>query len=192
MNRPCLSDCGQRAETAIPAAQGRCLIWMSRYDRESGWDVKVVLQRRWGPHARAGLAGLAAGVAEDAAEAQVAGGGVDRLGLAGRWAVTQAVVGSAQVGSALGHTARDLRAGLTGRQACLRRRDARVARRAARALNLPAPAGDEVVAGPLPDVPGHVVQPVTVGREALDRGCPLPAVGLEVLPGKLTLPGIGQ
>src|SRR5690242_3676691 len=31
-----------------------------------------------------------AGVAEDAAEAQMAGGGVDCLGLAGRWAVTQA------------------------------------------------------------------------------------------------------
>jgi hypothetical protein len=47
----------------------------------------------------------------------MAGGGVDRLGLAGRWAVTQAVVGGAQVGAALGHPARDVRAGLTGHQA---------------------------------------------------------------------------
>jgi len=63
---------------------------------------------------------LTAGVVEDAAEAQMAGGGVNRLGLASRWAVTQAVVGSAEVGSALGHPARDVLAGLTGHQACLR------------------------------------------------------------------------
>src|SRR5690348_1965897 len=110
------------------------------------------------PHAKSRARSLTAGVVADAAEAQMAGGGVNRLGLAGRWAVTQAVIGSAQVGSALGHPARDVRAGLTGHQACLRRRDARIARRAARVLNLPARADDEIVAGPLPDVAGHVVQ----------------------------------
>ena len=82
--------------------------------------AKVVLQAAVGMRAQGRARSLTAGVAEDATEAQVAGGGVDRLGLAGRWAVTQAVVGGAQVRSALGHAARDVRTGLTGRQACLR------------------------------------------------------------------------
>jgi hypothetical protein len=44
--------------------------------------------------------------ADDAAEAEVAGGGVDRLGLAGRGPVAKAVVRRAQVGSALDHLGR--------------------------------------------------------------------------------------
>src|ERR1700721_3607370 len=59
--------------------------------------------------------------AEDAAEAQVGGGGVDRLALAGGRAVAEAVVGGAQVGAALDDAARDVRAGLAGDEAAFGR-----------------------------------------------------------------------
>src|SRR2546425_5689258 len=48
------------------------------------------------------------------------------------------------------------------------------------------------VAAPLPDVAGHVVQPVAVGRESLDRRGAFVAVGSGVLVRKLALPEIGM
>src|SRR5205807_4361414 len=89
---------------------------------------------------------------EDAAKADVARRGVDRFALAGGGPEAQAVVRRAQVGAALDNPARDA---FVGR------------RRAARLL---AVAGREGVSRPFPDVAGHVVQAVAVGREGADRG----------------------
>src|SRR5262245_8997854 len=49
----------------------------------------------------------------------------------------------------------------------------------------------EPVGAPLPDVPGHIIEAVPVGRERADRGGPHMAVGGGVGVGKLTLPDIG-
>ena len=49
----------------------------------------------------------------------------------------------------------------------------------------------EVVGRPLPYVPGHVVEPVAVGREAADGRRPLVPVEGEVLPRELALPRVG-
>ena len=48
------------------------------------------------------------------------------------------------------------------------------------------------VGGPLPDVAGHVVEAVAVGRKRADRRRPLVAVLEQVLPGELALPGVGH
>lgn len=127
------------------------------------------------------------------------GGGVDRLALAGRRPVAQAVVRRAQVRAALDHPARDVRPRLAWHQAARRIGHPRVARHAARpVVRSPVVRSrarrhcGEVVARPLPDVAGHVVQAVPVGREAPDRGRASLARRLEVLPGELALPGVGH
>src|SRR3954454_22783435 len=48
----------------------------------------------------------------------------------------------------------------------------------------------EGVRAPLPDVPGHVVEAVSVGWETVDRRRARVAIDKEVLPGELTLPRI--
>ena len=130
--------------------------------------------------------------AHDAAEAEVRHRRVDHLRLARGRPVAQAVVGRAQVRAALDHAARDVLAGLPGVVARVRRGHARVARDAARARDLVGMPWDVPVAGPLPDVPRHVVEAVAVRREAADRGGALEAVDLQVLPGELALPGVGH
>ena len=50
----------------------------------------------------------------------------------------------------------------------------------------------EIVTRPFPDVAGHVEQAVAVGGEGADRGRSLIAVGEQVLPGELALPGVGH
>src|ERR1700678_2391827 len=128
-------------------------------------------------------------VAQDATEAEVRGGGVDCLALAGGRAVAQAVVGGAEVRSALDDAARDMRAGLVGDEAVFGRGDPRVPRHAAGVVS---GRRGVVVAGPLPDVPGHVVEAEAVGREAPDGGGAVPARRLQVLPGEFALPGVGH
>ena len=117
------------------------------------------------------------------------GGGVDRLALAGRRPVAEAVVRGAQVRAALDHAARDVRPRLAGDQAARRIGHPRIARDAAGTGGAP---GGKVVARPLPDGTGHVVQAVPVGREAPDRGRAALARRLEVLPGELALPRVGH
>src|SRR5690554_612068 len=46
------------------------------------------------------------------------------------------------------------------------------------------------VARPLPDVADHIAQPVAVGLERIDRRCPHKPIECQILPRKLTLPGI--
>src|SRR5215831_4978626 len=64
--------------------------------------------------------------------------------------------------------------------------------RAASAWRLSPVPRREVVAGPFPDVAGHVVEPVAVRRERAHRRGALVAVGEQVLPGELPLPGVGH
>src|SRR5512132_1296090 len=46
------------------------------------------------------------------------------------------------------------------------------------------------ICGPLPNIAGHLVQPVAVGRKTSHRCRPLETVFFEILPGKFTLPRI--
>src|SRR5258706_497070 len=50
----------------------------------------------------------------------------------------------------------------------------------------------EETRGPLPYVAGHVVEPVAIGGKSPDRRSALVAIGLEVLPRKPALPGVGH
>src|SRR5215211_6251764 len=111
---------------------------------------------------------------DDAAEADVAGRGVDRLALARGGPEAQAVVRGAQVRSALDDPARDA---LVGGRPTARR---------------PAVTRREGIARPLPYVAGHVAQAVAVGREGADRRRAGVAVEQQVLPGELALPAVRQ
>src|SRR4051812_36857704 len=96
----------------------------------------------------------------DAAESDVAGRGVDRLTLAGGGTEPQAVARGAQVRAALDHTAGDVRARFAGDQALSGVVHAGVLRDTAGLGGVDRVLVPEVVAGPLPYVPGHVVQTV--------------------------------
>src|SRR3954451_20534272 len=97
------------------------------------------------------------GAPQDAAEANVAGRGVDRLALSGRRPVTQTIVRGAQMRPALGHPARDPTSRLIRSVAIRRgRRHTRIARRAAGVLGGLAAGCRVEVVGPFPDVAGHV------------------------------------
>src|SRR4029450_13246131 len=120
---------------------------------------------------------------DDAAKADVAGRGVDRLGLARGGAIAQAVVRSAQVRAALDHPPRDVRSGLSLDEALRLRRHPRVRGSAARRPGRLGGAGRVPLARPLPRVAAHVVQAVAVRREASNRGRSLVAAGVQVLAG---------
>src|SRR5687768_11504133 len=68
--------------------------------------------------------------------------------------------------------------------------DVRVVRHTAGVLNLVRMAHAEKVGCPFPDVARHVEQTVTVGAEDADGRRTFEAVGAQVLPGELALPGV--
>src|SRR5215831_7590408 len=129
---------------------------------------------------------------DDAAEADVAGGGVDGLGVARRRTVAAAVIGRAQVRAALQYLARDADVRLAAVVAAFLRRPARILRRAA------GPGcGDLMlraipVGGPLPDVANHVVEPVAVRWIRRDGRSARITVSARVLVWKIPLPGVGH
>ena len=104
--------------------------------------------------------------------------------LARRRPVAKAIARGAQVRAALDHLARDAELGVV-------RVDARLALAAARVLRCTPCArrgsvGDGVpVRRPLPDVAGHVEQPVAVGGVTADRRGEDVAIGRRVLPGEV-------
>src|SRR5262249_43570024 len=106
-------------------------------------------------------------------------------------AIPHAVVRGAQERSALQHLARD-RDGPAVIEAVVARGAARVARHAAgrRRRRTSWMSRDEPVAGPFPDVPGHVVDAVAVRWERAHRRGPLEAVRGQVLPRKGPLPDV--
>src|SRR5215471_19127563 len=136
-------------------------------------------------------AGRARRVAGDAPEADVARRGVDCLGLAGSGPVPAAVIGRAQVGAALGHLARDVGSGPGGLDT-RGRGHPRIAWHAARGARIGRMPGCEVVTGPFPDVTDHVMKPPAIGRVGTDGGGSLIAIGEQVLPRELALPGVGH
>src|SRR4051812_13893769 len=103
----------------------------------------------------------------DQPEAEVGDRGVNRLSHACRRSVAAAVIGRAEMRATFGDLARDTLRGAARIEARFFRRAARIDRRAAWTIKLAVlliPVG-----GPLPDVAGHVVKPVTVGWERADR-----------------------
>ena len=107
--------------------------------------------------------------AQDAAEADVAAGGVDGFGFPGCRPVAQAVVGGAEVGAAFDDPSRYVPARGSYVVAVIGGFDAGVARCAARVLGLVRRGPEVEVTRPLPHVPGHVVEAVAVGREGFYR-----------------------
>src|SRR5262245_41317413 len=110
--------------------------------------------------------------------------GVDRLRHAGGRAVAAAVVGRAEMRAALGDLARDGAGRL--------RVDARLAAGAAARASGGGAVRGIPIAGPLPDIAGHVVEAVAVGREGTHWGGVFEAVGQRVLNRELALPGVGH
>src|SRR6516164_3529439 len=129
-------------------------------------------------------------VPDDAAEADVAGGGVDGLGVARRRTITPAVIRGAQMRPALQYLPWDADVRLAAVVATLLRSAARILGRATRTGR-----GDLVtravpVRRPLPDVADHVVETVAVRRIGrYGRGTCI-AVGARVLVRKFSLPGV--
>src|ERR1700758_663027 len=96
--------------------------------------------------------------------------GINHLRLAGRWAVTQTVIRSAKKGSTFYYLARNAELGLPRVVAFLWRNDPRINRRTATGFDHRFCVSRDVpVSGPFPDVPSHVMQPITVRREGADR-----------------------
>src|SRR5215469_6731576 len=127
---------------------------------------------------------------DDAAKADVAGGGIDRLGVARSRPVAATVVRRAQVGAALQYLARNADVGLAGIVAAFLGRPTRILGRAARARHGRLVARRPPVRGPLPDVADHVVQAVAIGRISGDRRRARVAVLAGVLRGEIPLPGV--
>src|SRR5580698_9322006 len=125
----------------------------------------------------------------DQAKAQMAGRRVDRLGHTRGWAIAPAIIGRAEIRTALHHLARDAHAGHA-------RIVAFVAQASARVLRAGTAGGCRPVARlipirrPFPDIADHVVQPVSVRRERPNRRGALVTVAAEVLPRKFALPGV--
>src|SRR5687767_12831382 len=101
---------------------------------------------------------------DDAAEANVAGRGIDRLREAGGWTVAPAVVGRAEMRAPLQNLARNRNLRRVWVVADVGTRAARVHRDAARLWGVSRMSWLIPIAGPLPHVADHVMQSVAVGR----------------------------
>src|SRR5262245_5991849 len=133
---------------------------------------------------------LLAFLSNDAAKAQMAGRGIDGLGHARCRTVAPAIIRRAQVRPAFHYFARDFDAGHVGIIALVPLSTSRIEVGAARLRNLlvlliP-------ICSPLPNVAGHLIEPVTVGWKTSHRGSPLESVFFEILPGEFALPGVGH
>src|SRR5471030_406854 len=126
------------------------------------FDIRTVIRLSGFAYQASGLLGCP----HHAAESDVAHSGVEHLRLACGWAVTQAIVGGAQMGAALDDFAGNLELGLASIIALIGRSDARIHRgSAARLYDLVRESCDVPVARPFPDVSRHVVKTVTVWWE---------------------------
>src|SRR3954465_345235 len=109
---------------------------------------------------------LARGRSPDhAAKPEMAGGGVDRLGMARGGPIAPAVVRRAQMRAALDHLARDLDVGLAGVVAPLLGTAARIFRHTARLRRVGLMLLRIPVGGPFPDVADHVVHAISIRRK---------------------------
>src|SRR5215218_5990947 len=96
----------------------------------------------------------------DASKTQMAGRGVERLGVSRRRAITAAVIGRAEMRAALDDLARDLDVGLARVVTALLGPAARVLGNAARLWRFGFMLCGVPVRGPFPDIADHVVQAV--------------------------------
>jgi hypothetical protein len=136
----------------------------------------------------------------------VAHAGVDHLGPTRRRPIAQTVAVRAEERAALDHLAGHPELRLARVVARFHRGPPRIPRCAAGSyVHLPFVPGPVPVRGPLPYVPGHVVESVGIGRERADGGClpvaggrpprelPMPVVGQPLAAGlRLLTPGVGQ
>src|SRR5882672_3739002 len=120
------------------------------------------------------------------------GGCVDRLRVPRCRPVASAVVRRAQVRAAFDDLLWNLDVGGSGVVAAILAPAARVLRDAAGLRRIRFVPRRVPVGRPLPDVADHVVQTVTVRRECGDRRRALEPIGIGVLAGEFTLPGIGH
>ena len=128
----------------------------------------------------------------DATEADVTGGGVDRVRVTGGRPVAAAIVRRTQVGAAFEHFARNPDLGLRGVVARIFGAATRIVGNAAGFLPFGGMARVVPVRGPLPYVADHVVAVRIRSAERRRPERPLVSVAAEVLPRKLALPGIGH
>src|SRR5262249_36842488 len=131
-------------------------------------------------------------LARDAAETDMAGRCIDRLGMPSRRPIAPAIVGRTEIRSALQDFARYPVAWLTGVVALVLLAAAGALRDTAWLGGIRGMTRTEALGGPFPDVADHVVEAVLVGGERSDRGGAFVAVLGQVLPGKLALPGVGH
>src|SRR5215469_10930497 len=129
---------------------------------------------------------------DDAAKADVAGGGVDGLGVARRRAVAAAVIGSAEMRAALQDLARDADLRLAAVITAVLRRATRVLGRAAGTRRRYLVAHPKPVGSPLPDVAYHVIQPIAVRGIRPYGRCARVAIVTAVFVRELALPGVGH
>src|SRR5439155_18142564 len=124
------------------------------------------------------------------AKADMAGRGVDRLGMAGGRPVAPAVIRRTEMRATLQDLARDPDLRLAGVVAHLLTPAARVLRDAAGFRGIGFMSGGPPIGRPLPHIADHVVESVAVWRERIDGRGALVAIGLQVLVREGALPGI--
>src|SRR5450432_2368895 len=121
----------------------------------------------------------------------MAGGSVDCLGVPRGGTVTPAVIRRAKVRAALDDLAGNLDVRLARIVAPALGATARVFRYAAGFRRVGFVLLGVPVGRPFPGIADHVVNAVSVWRERGDGRCPLKAVVVQVVSGKITLPGVG-
>src|SRR5262245_14198365 len=127
---------------------------------------------------------------EDAAESDMAGGSVDRLGVTRRRPIAPAVIRRAQMRATLQYPARNSDVGLARVIAVLFAPTARIFGNAARLRRVRLVLCGIKIAGPFPDIADHVDNAVPVRRKLVDRRSAGEAIGAGILMRKLALPGI--
>src|SRR6266571_6920257 len=125
-------------------------------------------------------------------EADMARRRINRLGNTCRRAITQAVIRRAEEGPTFEHLSWDTDLRLCRINTLLFCPPSRIERDAAcrgrvcwMMLLVP-------VRRPFPHIARHVIQTIAIGREGAHGRRPLKAIGEQVLPGKLSLPGVGH
>src|SRR5471032_11012 len=102
---------------------------------------------------------------DDAAKADVASRGIDRLGMTRPWTIAATIVSSAEMRAALEHLARNAHRGMAWIEAPITGAAARILRHAAGFGRVSAVLGRIPVDRPFPDIADHVVHAVAIGRE---------------------------
>src|SRR5882724_1173656 len=130
------------------------------------------------------------GSSPDAPEAKMTRGSINRLSMTRCRPVASAVVRRAQMRAAFDDPSWNFYIGGSGVVAVGLAAAARVLRNAASLRRICLMLWRIPVCGPFPDVADHVEKSITVRRECGDRRSAFKTVGIDVLPWKLTLPGI--